>query len=496
MSPPPAPAAASPPLSDAAAKRWGCVWEGAGGVQPPTGGDGKGAVGTHRGAGCRQGCGGQLVDDAGAREQCGAQPVVCGRRGRPPCPALPDPALAGCGPRFPPGSTLLGGRTPLTQLDGDDAAVQGGAEVTDHLVEGGRRGLIGLGGDRAGILGAVATWGGCAGILGAVATWGGQVATQAAGKVGVHRQPQQLLGFAPLRSERCWQGTREGRRGPSRPQAPVSLGGLLPTPLPLRHPLTPSLGSLRPSKANSELLVGDGTEPEKGEWGKSPSRGSRRASRNSGTSGSITQAQGQVGATGVPGGSPRGWVLWVLLLSDPGEGRWDPLPAPVPRFPPHHPLELFGVAPVAHLGRPVLQPPPPWGCAPGSPVSWANPAKSHPRSHTKGRTPRPRCSSGDTEDPVELPEKTELRLLRYRETATSGSAGEPVTRHRSRGSVPYSSRWLQTQTRTRFPPGFPSRERGTGSALTRRVFPGSFVFYWLLRASISGTVGGFCVSIG
>lgn len=50
---------------------------------PGSVGMGGGAVGTHQGAGCGQGSGQghsrQIVDDAGAGEQRGVQPVICKR---------------------------------------------------------------------------------------------------------------------------------------------------------------------------------------------------------------------------------------------------------------------------------------------------------------------------------------------------------------------------------------------------------------------------------
>lgn len=108
-----------------------------------------------------------------------------------PCLLLPAltqgaallPALHHTSRMQPPGAELC--QTPLTQLDGDDGAMLGGAEITDHLVAGGSGGLGRLGGLRVGI-------------LGAAAARGGEAATQAADGVAVHCRLQQLLGFAPL----------------------------------------------------------------------------------------------------------------------------------------------------------------------------------------------------------------------------------------------------------------------------------------------------------
>lgn len=107
-----------------------------------------------------------------------------------PDPAAPRPRAAaqllpGTG-RIRPCSLPAPGRAshclqaPLTQLNGDDAAVQGGAEVANHLVEGDGRG-----------------------VLGSLDVRGrGAVVPEAADLIGVRHQLQQLLGFAVLGTQR------------------------------------------------------------------------------------------------------------------------------------------------------------------------------------------------------------------------------------------------------------------------------------------------------
>lgn len=283
------------------------------------GGTGEGAAGSHRGAGRGQGHGRQLVDDAGAGEQHRAQPVICrGRRGTVSCLDPGEPA--GCAPPTPHGpppppdhpphrpKPCWGVPAPLTQLDRDDAATQGGAEVADHLEEGGGGGLLGPGGLRA-------------------TCRGGSVAAQAADLVRVGCQPQQLLGFGLLWPGRSCQGSGGGGSGP-----PPGPGDPVRGP-PSRSPAAAAAHSRRPRGAAS------------------PRAGAARGRDGPGT------------ARPAAPGAPAPPVPWCGTL--PGRcGGWrgqrDPLPAPSVPFhtPPTAPPSAARGA-RAPRGSPVARPPPP-----------------------------------------------------------------------------------------------------------------------------------------